>query len=359
MSDKRSFTLDAMRGIAAFSVVSHHFNTVLPADEIGRLGLAMPNSYLGVDFFYMLSGFVLARAYERKLKGGLTAWRFMELRLVRLYPMFLLGILLGAANAFGRIAFATPHALGPVQAVVAFVLNALMLPDPGSGNLYSLNMPAWTLLFEMLINFLFGLLLYRMRRALLAAFALACACFYLWGRAQWNEGSIGMTWPTALFGFARAGYAFPVGLILGRGFSTSVPKSSPLALVLLALLAWIFFLGPSVRFNFAFDVASLFLFLPAIIWAGAHFQAPPSLRRACEVMGDSSYPLFVIHYPLLHIAYFVFVRALGVPGWLTMFAFLPSAFLLALFIFHKVDVPVRRWLSAKSKLRPTALPVTP
>src|SRR4029077_10180514 len=107
------------------------------------------------------------------------------------------------------------------------------------------------------------------------------------------------------------------------------------------------------------DVASLFLLLPAIIWAGAHLQAPVPLRRACEVMGDGSYPLFVIHFPLLHIGFFVLARGLGLPGWLVTFAFLPGAFLLALFIFHLIDVPVRSWFSARSKLRPSAMPVTP
>ena len=360
MSDKRSFTLDAMRGIAAFSVVAHHFDTVLPPEQVNNSLLAMPNSYLGVDFFYMLSGFVLVRAYERKLKADLSPLRFMELRFLRLYPMFLLGILLGALNIAGRIAFQTPHALDPAHAVLAFALNALMLPDfLSSGTLYVLNMPAWTLLFEMLINLLFALALFRLRALYLAMFSLACASFYLWGHWRLDEGSIGMTWATALFGFARAGYAFPVGMMMGRAFSTRAAKPSRWSAALLLLLAWIFFLGPPLRFNFAFDVLSLFVALPAIIWTAAHFQPPPLLRRACEAMGDASYPLFVIHFPLLHIAYFVLVRGLHLPAWPTTIAFLPLGFLLALAIFHRVDVPVRRWLSARAKLRPTAMPVTP
>jgi len=359
MSDKRSFTLDAMRGIAALSVAAHHFGTVLPPAEVYRSVLAMPNSYLGVDFFYMLSGFVLVRAYERKLKADLTPWRFMELRAVRLYPMFLLGILLGTLNAAGQMVVGTPHALGPAQAVLVFALNALMLPDVlSNGILYTLNMPAWTLLFEMLINFLFALALFRMRALYLALFSLACAGFYLWGHWRLNEGSIGMTWATALFGFARAGYAFPVGMMMGRAFSTRAARPSRWAAALLLLLAWIFFLGPPVRFNLAFDALALFLLLPAIIWTAAHFQPPPFLRRACEVMGDASYPLFVIHYPLLHMSYFLLVRQFGLPSWAMLSAFLPAAMLLAWGIFHFLDVPVRRWLSMRTNLRPTAMPAT-
>lgn len=359
MSDKRSFTLDAMRGIAAFSVVAHHFNTVLPAAEVNRSILAMPNSYLGVDFFYMLSGFVLVRAYQRKLQANLSAWRFMELRFIRLYPMFLLGILLGAVNGIGQMAFNTGHALDPAHAVLALAQNAFMVPDFLSpGILYTLNMPAWTLLFEIFINVVFALALIRVRSLYLAGFALVFAAYYLWGHWTLNEGSIGMTWATALFGFARAGYAFPIGMILGRAFEARTVTVSRWAPVLILLLAWIFFFGPPLRFNFVFDVAALFLLLPAIVWTAAHLQPPQQLRRTCEVMGDGSYPLFVIHFPLLHIVYYALVRGLHLPAWPVTLAFLPLAFVLALIIFHRLDVPVRRWLSARTKLRPTAMPVT-
>lgn len=359
MSDKRSFTLDAMRGIAALSVAARHLNTVLPVGEVKNSVLAMPNSYLGVDFFFMLSGFVLARAYEDKLRAGLPAWRFMELRIVRLYPMFVLGIVLGGVMAVGQIIFHAKHALSPAAAAFAFAQNIFMVPDFLSGGLlYPLNMPAWTVLFEILINFVFVLLLFRMTFLSLMAFSLVCAACYFWGRISLNEGNLGITWATMVFGLARVGYGFPAGLILGRAFSTRIATTSPLAIGMVLLPAWIFFLGSPPGFRFAFDVACLFLILPVVIWLGAHFQPPHVLRPICKAMGGASYPLFAIHFPLLHIVYRALVRGLGLPGWPVAIGFIPFAFLLAWFLFQYADVPARRWLSARHNLRSGIFPVT-
>ena len=358
MSEKRSFTLDAMRGVAALSVVITHFDSVLPPAEVKQSLWALPNAYLGVDFFYMLSGFVLARAYEHKLKTGLPAWHFMKLRAIRLYPMFLLGISLGAINAVGQIALHTAHALEPSQAVLALAQNVLMLPDIFSGYLlFPMDMPAWTLFLEILVNLSFAFLLFRLRSLHLATISLACAFFYLLGHAMTGDGSLGWSWSTAPFGFARAGYAFPMGLILGRALSARPVTSSPLSVVSLLSLAWIFFLGPPLRFNLAFDILGLFILLPAVIWTAACFQPPKILRRPCEAMGDASYPLFAIHFPLLHIVYHIFVHRLGLPGWPVVIAFLPAAFFLSLLVFRRVDAPLRRRLSDRSKLQPAAVPV--
>lgn len=360
MHAERSFTLDAMRGVAALSVVARHLNTVLPAEEVQHSILAMPNGYLGVDFFFMLSGFVMARAYEHKLKAGLSVPRFMEWRLIRLYPMFLLGILLGAAMIAGQIVFHARHALDPAHAVLAFAQNVLMVPDFASGDqLYTLNLPAWTLLFEVLINLAFGLVLFRLGSVALTALALASAAIYFWGHVRLGDGNLGLTWATVAFGFARIGYAFPMGMVLGRAFSSPAAAPSPWAAAVPLALAWIFFLGPSAGFQFSFDAACLFFVLPLTVWLGARLQPPRALRRVCEALGDASYPLFVIHFPLLHIAYRLFARMLGVPGWLVVLAFVPAVFLLAWLIFHRIDVPVRRWLGGLSRARAGAMPAAP
>jgi len=55
--------------------------------SLGKTSGAAPyRGYLAVDFFFMLSGFVLAHAYEERLRSGMKAWRFMRTRIIRLYP---------------------------------------------------------------------------------------------------------------------------------------------------------------------------------------------------------------------------------------------------------------------------------
>ncbi|TIW52974.1 MAG: acyltransferase, partial [Mesorhizobium sp.] len=79
--------LDALRGVAAISVMLYHFSPFI-AD-----GKVLPSSYLAVDLFFLLSGFVIAHAYDRKIESGMG---FGTFRLIRLYPLYLAGTLLGA-----------------------------------------------------------------------------------------------------------------------------------------------------------------------------------------------------------------------------------------------------------------------
>jgi peptidoglycan/LPS O-acetylase OafA/YrhL len=80
-------TLDGLRGVAAIAVTSLHFRF-----ELGKF--LLPHSYLAVDFFFVLSGFVLAYAYEDRLSEGMKPIQFLRLRVIRLYPLYLIGTLI-------------------------------------------------------------------------------------------------------------------------------------------------------------------------------------------------------------------------------------------------------------------------
>jgi hypothetical protein len=95
---KREFTtLDGMRGIAALAVVTRHaplyFESVsiFVQSPMAKAPIAVGpffESYLAVDFFFALSGFVLAHAYGHRLATGMSPGRFMAIRLIRLYPLY-------------------------------------------------------------------------------------------------------------------------------------------------------------------------------------------------------------------------------------------------------------------------------
>jgi peptidoglycan/LPS O-acetylase OafA/YrhL len=96
--------LDGLRGVAAMSVGILHAGQIFNVDIIPRHG------YLAVDFFFCLSGFVIAYAYEERLFGQHSWGRFALLRVIRLYPMIVVGTALGTiATLFNPSAGARPY----------------------------------------------------------------------------------------------------------------------------------------------------------------------------------------------------------------------------------------------------------
>ena len=147
--------LDELRGVAAVAVLVFHIATRGGGPEL------LPNGYLAVDFFFMLSGFVIAEAYERRLLAGMTLWAFAARRLVRMAPVAMLGALLGGAYLLARHAVA-PDRSDPLGGLMAAnALNLLVLPKLWHGRatgweLFPANGPLWSLFFEIAINFLWA-----------------------------------------------------------------------------------------------------------------------------------------------------------------------------------------------------------
>ena len=128
--------LDALRGIAALLVMGLHANAVF-----GGLG-AFSKGYLGVDFFLMLSGYLMARITEPRLAAGLGAGRFLRARYRRFWPMMALGMAIG-------IPFAWARAEDWQTFLPLFIANMALLPWPFDRVLFALNIPAWTIFFEL------------------------------------------------------------------------------------------------------------------------------------------------------------------------------------------------------------------
>ena len=156
MSGKHVFeTMNGLRGFAALVVVGFHWSLRDP--------LNLENGFLAVDLFFVLSGFVIAHSYEERLEIGLPLRDFFIIRLVRLYPLYLFGTLFSILVV--AISFLTK---GRIIETNVNLFNAipwalLMLPTPpqnaewSQASLYPLNIPAWSLLFEILINCIYAM----------------------------------------------------------------------------------------------------------------------------------------------------------------------------------------------------------
>jgi len=278
-------TLDGLRGVAAIAVVSLHL-----WKQLG--GVLLPHSYLAVDFFFVLSGFVLAHAYERRLLSDMPPAEFLRMRLIRLYPLYCIGALLGivALAALGGFSWWKP------RAAVSVVFTLAGLPDPRfKGSLYPFDPPAWSLFYEMIANAAFAVLIFRLTTKRLALIAMACLVIAAAFHGSLNTG---YRWNQIGGGLARVGFGFFAGVLTYRLWQDTVWRPRIPSWCLGALLVSIFAAGQWPPQANGFDFLAVLLF-PGIVYLGASQEPSRYLRPACLWLGGISYALYVIHVPLL------------------------------------------------------------
>src|SRR5258708_15022901 len=144
-SRKRYITLDAMRGIAALFVVARHFS--------GLHGAADPQfSFLAVDLFFLLSGFVLSFSYDQRFAAGMPPATFLVKRIIRLYPLYLLGMALGIALGLSDAIRHRPGATGMGAFLVQALTGLVILPSPtwhSRPDPFPFLIPAWSPFLEL------------------------------------------------------------------------------------------------------------------------------------------------------------------------------------------------------------------
>ncbi len=266
---QRFHSLDGLRGFAAIAVMLFHCS-----------GDFMPGGYLAVDFFFCLSGFVIALSYGAKLRDGMAPAQFFQLRLARLYPMMFVGGLLAMALHGGGA-------------------NILLLVPAMQGNaLFPTNPPFWSLLAELAINMVFAIGLCRLRSrtvlVVLVISGLVLATAMLSG--PWPR-ELGSNWQTVVPGMARTTFSFTAGMLLCHLWQqrSAIRRRSHLALALPAALLALMYFGPAARVWW--DLAAIMVLMPAIVWLGVISEMPG--QALWKRLGDLSYPLYCIHMPIL------------------------------------------------------------
>jgi peptidoglycan/LPS O-acetylase OafA/YrhL len=348
---RRFEALDALRGIAAVAVVLLHVGK----DKID-IDFAK-GAHVAVDFFFVLSGFVLAHAYEGVLGRTLSFRDFMLKRLIRLYPLFLLGVAMGGALMFAKLVM-TPEKVDPLAPLaLGMALNMLMIPvlfggPTTHGELFPGNGALWSTFFEIVANLGWGALGARARTGLLLGLSAAgglALVFYAW---RYHTTNVGFDKETFGGGLARVLFGFPLGIVLHRTRDRlSLPRIPGgnwlLAIVFAAILVAPHGSGPVPWV----DLALVLFVLPALVLIGAE-QAP--LGRFGSELGRLSYPVYAIHTPiLLAVSGLRQLHAFDPGGhWLmltSLFAVMATAY--GVVVFY--DEPVRRALSASLARRRT------
>jgi peptidoglycan/LPS O-acetylase OafA/YrhL len=289
--------LDGLRGVAAVGVVTFHFMEMV-IWNYSKLWIG--HGFLAVDFFFCLSGFVMGYAYDDRLaKMGLRT--FLKARLIRLQPLVVLGSVLGLI-AFYANPFGVTPGYGPGKVALMFAASLLLIPygamKERSQNLFSLNAPAWSLFWEYVANVVFGIVLYRIRRSLLAVLTIAAAVVLCWVGHRTGELSGGWSSRNFWDGGARVAFSFMAGLLvyrMGWRLRTRLGFGSLSILLVLALAM------PYARGGWIREAAVIILYFPLLIALGAGATVSPRVERLCRLSGDLSYPLYMTHYSVIWI----------------------------------------------------------
>lgn len=297
-------TLDGLRGIAALAIAARHAPFLWPA---GYPTALLQRSYLAVDFFFVLSGFVLSYAYSNQFETGMTARQFMIARLVRVYPLYCFALLLSVAMAANLILS------GKVDASV-FAADALFgvffLPSLARPLLFPLNNPAWSLFFELVANAAFGVLGKRLNGWTLAA--ILCPAAAILASAVWFGGlgfgtgsgamDAGFEWRSVGAGLARVAYSFFAGVLVFRLWRFASPEWRASPLLLVAALFAILAACPPAKYQAAFDLTATLLVFPALVFLGAACKPGKRFARLFAWIGAISYGVYVLQAPVFNYA---------------------------------------------------------
>lgn len=343
-SKKHFHTLDGLRGVAALAVLVFHFmEWVYPDISQNFIG----HGFLAVDFFFCLSGFVVAYAYDSRFQEiGMKS--FFISRLIRLHPLVVAGSVIGLLGLLFDPFSNQIESLSAGKLFLIFIASLLLIPLPimeeRAYNLFSLNAPSWSLFWEYIANILYALVLVRLPKKILWVLLLLSAGGILWVSHCAGNLLGGWSGPTFADGGIRMGYSFLAGLLVYR--SGWILKNK-LGFLILAVLLSSAFMMPWLKENWLAEALVVLIYFPLLVALGAGTVLSSGMEGLCSFLGNISYPLYMTHYAFIwwfgnyylekkpsgsHLVWIVVLGTLG----MVLFAWLVMKF---------YDKPLRKFLN--------------
>lgn len=355
--------LDGLRGVAAIMVlVFHIFETYTIGTENAREPI-IGHGYLAVDFFFVLSGFVIGYAYDdRWTKMSLGS--FLKRRLIRLHPMVIFGMALGAVLFYFGASTEFPLIAGtPVWKMLLFMLLGMFLiPVPPSADIrgwqemLTLDAPCWTLFFEYIANLLYAFFIRKFSTITLTLLVIlsACATIYL----TLSQGDVSGGWTLDVHhmhvGFTRLMFPFFAGLLLFRlGRLIRIRKAFfRCSILLIILLAMPRIGGDELWKNGIYEASIILLAFPLLVLMGAGGEIKGRFAaKCCKLLGDLSYPVYLVNYPLIYI-FTGWIKDTGytfAQSWPQALAVFVGTILISYVAFKFYDEPIRRKIQLRIK----------
>lgn len=370
--------LDGLRGVAALIVVGFHMmETYRGPDYASQI---INHGYLAVDFFFVLSGFVTGYAYDDRW-GRMSTWEFFKRRLTRLHPMVVFSVLIGAAFYFfqGYYSKAALENTGWILFFACILTDLLMIPTGrgidirGWGEITSFNGPSWSLMFEYWGNVLYAFLFRRLPTVGLAAVCVVSAFFTmdvalgwdvfgLFHKQQFNlTGGWILNGQHMYTGFVRLIYPYVCGLLIARLLSGRITpeniSGSPIriknsffwcSLAIVVILCMPCIGGKVGVADGLYQCLAVWFLFPLIVLAGAGGNMTREwTAKLCRFLGDISYPLYIVHYPVAMMQFRWIRNYPDAPMWMHIGVFI-SVYVISIALAYGAlktfDEPVRAWL---------------
>lgn len=321
-AQERFHALDGMRGVGAIIVFVFH------------LGLAPrlvgPHAYLLIDLFFVLSGFVLAHAYEHRMGEQGAFWGFLRERIIRLHPLLVLSAIPGVIGSLMR----SPLARDPYPILTA-ISGLIPFPALWKADLpafpFPLNGPSWTLFWELLVNIVYALVAPRLSTRMLIAIVavtglvLTVTSFFL------------PIYRDLVYSGLRGIACFPLGLLLFRAHRSG--RVRPRAIGKYALPIMVAFSVAPFSLGPVYETLVRYVVIPMIVLGAASHQVRFPAVHA--FLGEISYPIYILQIPM----WAVVVTAtdwLGIGHHRGVAAGVSLILICAVWRFY--ELPARRWL---------------
>lgn len=360
--------LDGLRGVAALMVIWYHvFEGYAFAG--GTTIDTFNHGYLAVDFFFILSGFVIGYAYDDRWGKNFTMKDFIKRRLIRLHPMVIMGAVVGAITFYiqGSVQWDGTH-IGISMVMLSLLCTIFFIPAMpgvgyevrGNGEMFPLNGPCWSLFFEYIGNILYALFIRRLSNKALTIvvvlLGVALASFAIFNVSGYGNIGVGWTLDGVNFigGLLKMLFPFSMGMLLSRNFKPMKLRGAfwICTLVMIALFAVPYLEGTeSICTNGIYEAFCIIIAFPILLWIGASgTTTDKKSTQICKFLGDISYPIYVIHYPFMYLFYAWLIKnqlftlgetwqvALCVYAWNILFAYL---------CLKLYDEPVRKYLAKR------------
>ena len=360
--------LDGLRGVAALMVIWYHIFEGY-AFAGGTTIDTFNHGYLAVDFFFILSGFVIGYAYDDRWGKNFTMKDFIKRRLIRLHPMVIMGAVVGAITFYiqGSVQWDGTH-IGISMVMLSLLCTIFFIPAMpgvgyevrGNGEMFPLNGPCWSLFFEYIGNILYALFIRRLSNKALTIvvvlLGVALASFAIFNVSGYGNIGVGWTLDGVNFigGLLRMLFPFSMGMLLSRNFKPMKLRGAfwICTLVMIALFAVPYLEGTeSICTNGIYEAFCIIIAFPILLWIGASgTTTDKKSTQICKFLGDISYPIYVIHYPFMYLFYAWLIKnqlftlgetwqvALCVYAWNILFAYL---------CLKLYDEPVRKYLAKR------------